>query len=133
MRRTTTVAGYSLTTKNRSICALLPLLLESESFRAAPEGSIIPQRCTAAVMRAVSSLIQNHRHFTAGPTRGTRPPDPRSPRTVGVACRRVNTTFMFQPYSPLVVRLFDSLSGLSQRHCHCHGPPTLHCTPRNAH
>lgn len=42
-------------------CVYAKLILESKSFRAAPEGSILLQQYTVAVR----SLIQNHRHFTA--------------------------------------------------------------------
>lgn len=75
---------------------------ESKSVRGAPEGSInLHPYSVPAAMRPVSSLIQNHRQFTATKTAAFRPPTPRSVHTPGVTTQ--NGTFIFQRHSPLVV------------------------------
>lgn len=80
------------------------LLFESKSFRGALEGSIILYHYSVAVMRAVRSLIRNHRHFTATKTPAVRPHVPRSMQTAHVPTQsEYNTMFIFQRDSPLVV------------------------------
>lgn len=78
---------------------------ESKSVRGAPEGSInLHPYSVPAAMRPVSSLIQNHRQFTATKTAAFRPPTPRSVHTPDVTAHATqNGTFSFQRHSPLVV------------------------------
>lgn len=75
------------------------------SFRGAPESSIIPQQCTVCVcVRAVRSLIQNHRPLTDTHTRPP-PAAPRAPRAHSPAPHTASTStvLLSERDSPLVV------------------------------